>query len=308
MIATKLICIDGISGSGKSTTSQRLWLHLLKNGVDARWFYEHGPDSPIWRGAERFRLTESGITDPKIVHELVVSRWQAFAAELGAGDTIAVMESSLLQSTAGVMLAMDFELGAILACLEEVNRAIAAIRPVSIYLFANDVGRVLRAVCDERRHDQFEAPLLDLLSRTRYAKAHGLAGFDGAMRFFRRCREITDLAFSRLEIPKLAIEYSARDWRSYERQIMSGLIERPARFVGRYKDPSSDAELVVAADEKGLYLDDARWTRLMHDGGNVFHVNAVWLEMSFENESEGAFQRIALKGHLPDLAPVWIRV
>ena len=318
MIATKLICIDGISGSGKSTTSQRLWLHLRKNGHDARWCYEHGPDCPIWRGAERFRLTESDISDPAIVHELVTSRWRTLADELAAGDTIAVMESSLLHSTVGIMLAMDFDQTAILNCLAEVNRLVKALSPVSIYLYANDVGVALRAICDERRHDQFEAPLIELLSTTRYAKTRGLAGFDGVVRFFRHCREITDLAFSRLEFPKLAIEYSARDWTSYERQItdfigltemrpMSGHVDRPSRFVGRYKDPASDAECVVAADEKGLYLDDARCTRLMNDHGNTFYVNGVWLEISFENDSGRTFHRIKLNGHPVDGSPVWMR-
>src|SRR3954453_3575346 len=136
MIGTKLICIDGIPGSGKSTTSQRLWLHLLRNGYDAQWLYEHGPDSPIWRGVERYQLTESGITDSAIVRDLVVSRWRTLAADLQAGRTIAVVESSLLHSTVGVMLGMDFDQMVILECLAEVEQVISGVRPVSIYFYA----------------------------------------------------------------------------------------------------------------------------------------------------------------------------
>jgi hypothetical protein len=110
----------------------------------------------------------------------------------------------------------------------------------------------------ERKHDQFEGPLIELLSKTRYAKTHLVSGFDGAVKFFQRCRAITDVAFSRLTIPKLAIEYSARDWRSYERQITDFLglpemppipehIEQPSRFLGTFRDPTSEAEIVVVA-------------------------------------------------------------
>src|SRR4051812_32709825 len=117
MIASKLICIDGIPGAGKSTTSQRLCLHLLKLGYEARWCYEHGPDSPIWRGAERYQFLESGIANPKVVHELVVSRWKRLGAELEASDAVVVLESSLLHTTISIMLAMEIDESAILNCL-----------------------------------------------------------------------------------------------------------------------------------------------------------------------------------------------
>ena len=319
MIATRLICIDGMPGSGKSTTSQRLWLHLLKHGHAARWCYEHGPDSPIWRGAERFRLTQSDIADPMMVHDLVLSRWQALVAELATGSTITVMESSLLHSTISIMAAMDFDDDVILRCIQDVARAIAPLRPVSLYLVPDDVGQALRAICAQRRHDQFEAPLIELMSKTRAFKAHGLAGFDGVVQFLQHCREIIDRAFSALPCPKLAIGYSAQAWSAYEKQItdflalppmppMSGQVEQPARFVGRYKDPASDADIVVAADDNGLYLDDERGTRLMHHDGEVFHVNAIWLEISFREERDGAFQSVGMRGHVPDLSPVWVRV
>ena len=47
MINSNLILIDGISGSGKSTTAQRLYLHLLRLGHDVQWFYEHDTAHPI---------------------------------------------------------------------------------------------------------------------------------------------------------------------------------------------------------------------------------------------------------------------
>jgi thymidylate kinase len=318
MIPTRLICVDGLPGSGKSTTSQRLCLHLLKLGHEARWYYEHGPDSPIWRGAERFRFTESGITDPMVVQELMLSRWKSLGAEIETGSTVALMESSLLHTTIGVMVAMDFDEVATLNCVREVTQAILPLHPVSIYLFPDDVGEALKAICAQRRHDQFEAPLIALLSKSAYARTHGLEDFDGAVRFFRRCREITDRAFSALPIPKLAIDYSARDWEAYERQItdflkvpdmapISDQVDRPSRFVGRYKDSTSGADLVVAADDKGLYLDDDRGTRLMHDRGDVFYINAVWIGISFNGENEGVFQRLEMKGHLPDVGAVWVR-
>jgi len=216
------------------------------------------------------------------------------------------------------MLAMEIDESAILNCLQEITEIILPLRPVSIYLAPEDVEQALQIICRQRRHDQFEAPLIALLSKSGYARTHGLTDFQGVVRFFQYCREITDRAFSLLPVPKLAIDNSMRAWGSYERQIteflqlpemppMSEHVDAPVRFVGRYKDPSSDAGLVVAADEKGLYLDDDRGTRLMQDQGDVFWINAIWLALAFKSESDGAFQRLEFKGHLPDISPVWIR-
>lgn len=319
MIPTRLICIDGIPGSGKSTTSQRLCLQLLANGFTARWFYEHGPDSPIWGNRERYRLTESDITDPSVIQDLVIARWRAFINGLLQTDTTALIESSFLHSTVAIMLGMDFDPEAILESVARVEEVVAAASPVSIHLYASDVRRALRAICDERRYDQFEAPMVELVSRTRYAKARALSGFDGAVEFFQRCREITDRAFARLTMRKLAIEYSERNWAVYEQQItdflslpgmasMDDPIEGASRFVGTFKDPNSAAEFVAAADEKGLYLDDERHTRLMHQSGNTFWVNGIWLQVCFEEEQPDGFQQIRVSGNVPDLSPVWMRV
>jgi hypothetical protein len=293
-------------------------MHLVDSGYHAEWFYEHGRSSPIWGQDERFRIIQSGIGDLSIVHSLVVSRWQKFASKLKTEDTIAVLESSLLHTTVNVMLAMDFQKSAILSCLQEVEQIMKGLNSVSIYLYPNNIRHALRAISDVRPYSQFEGPLVELFTTTRYAKTHGLSGFDGVVEFFENCREIIDAAFIRLKLSKLAINFSSLDWNSYERQITNLLglppmlpipdcVDSPSRFVGCYKGPDSDAELVVAYDEKGLYLDDERHTRLIQRAGSTYYVNAHRLELSFEDERGGVFARVRLKGDLPVDNSIWVR-
>ena len=110
---------------------------------------------------------ESGITDPRIVHNLVVSRSRELAAGLARGDRITVMESSLFTTTTHVMLGMNFPDRVILDCLGEVEQAVVGLNPVSIYLYPSDVRGALRAICDDRRYDEFEGPLIELLRAPR---------------------------------------------------------------------------------------------------------------------------------------------
>jgi thymidylate kinase len=307
VIDTRLICLDGLPGSGKSTTSQRLWLHLQDNGYQARWCYEHGPDTPIWRGAERFELARSDVSDSGFMRALLLSRWAEHVAELRTGEAIVLMDSSLLHTSIVVMVALSFDARSILRCLEDVADVIAPLDPVSVYLRPTDVRAAMQAVSGQRRSGEFILPLIELMAGTRYFKQHGLTGFDGVVQFFERCRDITDQTFAMLPFRKLIIDYSDQSWTSYERSItdflalpampaMTGAVATPSRFVGRYKDPSSAAEVVVAADTRGLYLDDERGTRLMHHRADIFYVNAVGLELSFKDESDGAFQRLEARG------------
>ena len=84
-------------------------------------------------------------------------------------------------------------------------------------------------------------------------------------------------------------------------------VDRPSRFTGRYRDNRSSDELVVEGNEHGLYFDDARRTRLIPAHNGAFHLTATCAQASFGDESEGAFQRMELRGHLAGLSPVWIR-
>lgn len=47
MIESKLILIDGITGSGKSTTAQFLFDQIQRNGIEVSWYHEDETDHPI---------------------------------------------------------------------------------------------------------------------------------------------------------------------------------------------------------------------------------------------------------------------
>ena len=44
----RIIFVDGLPGSGKSTTAQRLSLHLRRQGYRARWVFEHEEPHPVF--------------------------------------------------------------------------------------------------------------------------------------------------------------------------------------------------------------------------------------------------------------------
>jgi hypothetical protein len=86
-------------------------------------------------------------------------------------------------------------------------------------------------------------------------------------------------------------------------------IDEPSRFIGRYQDAASNDQLEVASDACGLYLDDARHTRLISRPDGGFLVAAMDVEVSFsQQDGAGRFRRLDLHGSLPGLSPLWTRV
>lgn len=318
MIDTKLILIEGLSGAGKSTIAQRLWLHLCRQGFEARWFYEHDTAHPIWWPGEQSRIAAEGVVDPAFLNETLLARWRGLADEQAVAGTVTIMESAFFQTAIGFLLAMKFPDREIEAHVLAVERAIAGLDPVLVYFRRRDVARALNEVFEDRRNDRYDASLVEHIGGTPYGKAHGLNDVAGLVRYAEHWCELVESLYMRLGMAKVAIDRSSGDWPSRERQLADFLglpaivnvdarIERASRFLGCYRDANSSDELVVAGDEQGLHLADARLTRLIPDRERSFHVEAMCVELSFADERGGLFQRCELRGNLPDLSPVWVR-
>jgi hypothetical protein len=318
MSAVKLILIEGLTGAGKSTTAQRLWLHLERHGHAARWFYEHDTTHPVWLREEQSRMAEAGRIDPGLLETTLLARWRNLADECSSKGGVTILESTFFQSTVGFLLCMNIPDKDIAAHVLAVDRVIAEASPVLIYFRHDDVSQWLRTVFEDRRSDNYEANLVRYIGMTPYGKATGLSDVAGLVRFLEHWRELAEALFAQIGMAKLAIDGDSGNWTSRERQITDFLglpeivepsvrIEEPDRFCGRYRDAASSDEFVVARDEQGLYLADARRTRLIHKHDNTFHIAAMPVEMSFGDGSGGVFRRIDLKGPLPGLSPVWLR-
>nr|QEO74252.1 hypothetical protein [uncultured bacterium] len=319
MIDTKLLLLDGLTGAGKSTTAQRLWLHLERQGYAARWFYEHDVCHPIWRPDEQARMAEAGALDPGFVQGVLPMRWRNLAGECRASEQATILEGTLFQSTVGFLLAMNLPDRAIEEHVLAVEETLAGLAPILVYFRPRDVAQSLQAVFEDRRADGYAADLIRHIARTPYGRDSGLSDFTGLVRFYEHWISLVERLAARMRMANYVLEEGSGDWPSRERRLTEFLglppigelqdrIDQPSRFIGRYRDAGSADELVVAGNEDGLHLDDARRTRLIpaRDGG--FHIAAMCAELSFGEESGGVFQRIELRGNLPGLSPVWIRM
>jgi hypothetical protein len=315
---TNLILIEGLMGSGKSTTAQRLWLHLRRQGHDARWFFEYDTEHPLWRGEDTTRIAEAGAIEPSYLEETLMTRWRDFA-DSKAGAEVTILEGTL--TMVSFLLAMEVPIDKIRDHVLSVQRLIARLNPVLIYLRHGDAAAALRVVCDERSTEEFsfEANLLQWLAKLPYGRSHDISRFAGLAGFNKDVRDALESLFAQLAVRKLVIDVTKGTWASRERSLTDFLglpamrdgadrIDRPERFVGRFRDARSEDYLAVAAGERGLYLDGPRPTRLISKEDAAFHIEASCAELSFMDERHGQFQQLNAVGNLAGMSPVWVRV
>lgn len=317
MIDTRLILVDGLTGAGKSTTAQRLWLHLERCGVAARWFYEHDGGHPIWPADEPQALAAHGELPAGFLAHTLPARWRRLAGDAAGSDTCTVVESALMQTTGALLLAMNVAEDEVVRVLCACAEAAAPARPALLWLHPGDVATSLRATCDERRQDDYERNLIALLGATPYGRRHGLAGFAALVRFYETWLRVCERACAQMALPVLALPPAP--WSEREQRITEFLglpplvvprqpLQAAERFTGRYRAMGAEDVLALGGDEHGLVLDGPRPTPLIAQGEATFIVTALPLQLTFEDERDGRFQRLALHSRLPGLQACWQRL
>ena len=291
MSDTRLICFEGMPGSGKSTTSQRLWLHLLRNGRDARWVYEHDTTHPIWTSKSTPRSSSRhtqpiGPGRPSRSLAAIGRRVGRCRADDGHGEG-AISGADRLLAPAGCRQADDRG-----APAEGRGNDRRAAPRADLHSHA-DVAKALRAICDERQSDQFEAALIERLAGTRYGRAHRVSDFLGLTDCFERFVAIADELFDRFEISKLAVDLAV-GWPDCERTITDPPVARmqdpPTRSRARRvpracKDARSDNESSGRGRE-GLCLAGPRASAPCINSKMLFMSNLlVWRSGSKESRT-----------------------
>jgi cell fate (sporulation/competence/biofilm development) regulator YmcA (YheA/YmcA/DUF963 family) len=188
----------------------------------------------------------------------------------------------------------------------EIQEIIKDLDPVLIYFYQVDVAKAMRKVFDQRG-ERWKDWFIEEVTSTQYGKHRGLKRFEGMVAYQSAYQALTDELFSECEMKKLAIENSPGDWASYRRQILDflsipfieddpipeGYLER---FIGTYRD-EKDAYAVKL--ENGSLLIYGFWwpkSRLIPKEGNAFYIEALCLELYFEEDTNGVIGRIKIGG------------
>ena len=219
----RLVIVEGIMGSGKSTTMRRVAQAFDDAKRPARAIHERTDPHPVratdelahwfepWRDASADQLAARA-----------AARWQRFATAAQHDDVVPVLDGQLLHGDLTNLFLMEASSDEIAAYCDRVAEAIAPLGPLVVYFWQQDVAHAIRTVCAERG-DAWVKYQVDWKLKAPYATRRQLAGLEGLIALYQDYRRLTDALFERLALDKIAIENSGRDWALYDRQVLQRL-------------------------------------------------------------------------------------
>jgi len=316
MRETKLILVEGLPGSGKSTTAHALTRQLTRLGVPVRWWYEEEISHPVYVFRDLDSLgqvvEDMNAGRYRAVAVAALDQWRRFAGMLADSGKVGLIDSCLFGYLTWTLFPHDVPETEIVEYVTEVERIVAPLDPCLIYFRQEDVGLSLRRLVD-RRGGSTEERFVQKVEHSAYGRRHQLAGFEGMVAYWRAYRQVTDMAFARSALPKVEIDTTLGDWPTYQAQVQAFLdlpsladaavpAEVLERFVGTYEYAERDTQgsVTISLDAGGLVLNGMpqvwRHTRLVPLSTSTFALESLPFEMHFEEDDRGAVVRMTIAG------------
>lgn len=210
----KLVILEGIMGSGKTTNTLRLADKLNACGCSAIGITEGASPHPIrfdwdvpWSEMPPAQLAKSATT-----------RWKAYADRARVLDAISVVDGQLFHGNLTSLFLLEADTRLMHDYINEITATIRPLDPLLIYFQHTDIDQAIRSIAAERGSAwvqyQFEWKLA-----SPYARRRDLNGLEGLITLYRDYRALTDRLYVEVTFPKFAIEDAQKDWENCEAMI-----------------------------------------------------------------------------------------
>ncbi|WP_028563705.1 DNA/RNA helicase domain-containing protein [Paenibacillus pinihumi] len=136
---TKLIMIEGIPGSGKSTTAQLISHELLRQGLRHKWWYEEEKGHPVYI-YDNYDVMQTIINElsdgnyQQVIHK-ALKQWQQFVEAVQSSDGIIIVDSCLFGYLTWTLFPFGVSRQEIEAYVKDIEQIIMPLNPYIIYFY-----------------------------------------------------------------------------------------------------------------------------------------------------------------------------
>ncbi|RAP74651.1 hypothetical protein [Paenibacillus montanisoli] len=203
----RLIIIDGIPGSGKTTTASRIAGKLAALGIHARKYLELEEAHPLMlTGIEFGDLHREETADR--YSKLFTERYSDFVEkQLSSPYDVILIESVMFQDTINVAHLMGMPHDKLLRLCMQLQETVLPLNPALIYYYHHDVEGQWRHICGIRGNEWGPVSL------------HTDEDFKHAGEVWERSQAFVRAAIDFWDIPKLIIENRDYLWQEYDSRI-----------------------------------------------------------------------------------------
>lgn len=181
---TNLIIVEGLPGSGKSTTAAMIAEELKKKGERVVCVDEGVTDHPA-------DFSDYDFPDFETERKMILEKWCAFT-ERSDQDVIYVFNCIFLQNPmCETMMRFGMDEAASRSYISEIAEIIKPLNPIIIYINQPDVKKTIDRTLDERGDDWLNA-VIDYHISQGYGKQNKLSGYEGYIKCLeeRKIREL----------------------------------------------------------------------------------------------------------------------
>ncbi len=229
---TKLVLLEGLPGSGKTTTTRNLAAEIIKAGSACQTFWEWSDPHPIDIGD--FEHAGEFIASSPMRREDLLRQWHRFALLQRDQELVTVMESRFWQTTAMLMYAGGCPAEDVLAYHQGVIAAIQDLQPVLIYFTASDVRvameRTIRIKNEEwhqeGREESWAERIYAFFKPQKWFANRDPQDIHAMTAFFEEWSGLAEKLYAATPFPKIKIRDPYLDW-GQAMQEMRKFLELP---------------------------------------------------------------------------------
>ncbi len=219
MAAPRLILIEGMIGSGKTTTAERLEDWLSRRGEDVRAFGEGAADHPIrTRRVDELRATPA----PGGPDVYSVSQWRWLAERCLRGGPAIILESIFLQNSVMPAFIDGVPVATVTGICTEIQRQAAPAEPFLVYLRPTDIAAAI-ARTHRTRGEPWSSRNLAFVENSPWARRRNLRGMDAVVQLYQAWEPVVSRLYRRYPFPKLMVSDPQHDWPAALRAICAAV-------------------------------------------------------------------------------------
>jgi thymidylate kinase len=217
--APRLILIEGMIGSGKSTTAERLGDWLSGRGEDVRIFDEGAADHPIRTRRVDELLAAPAPGDPDAYS---ASQWRRLAERCLRGGQTVILESVFLQNSVMPAFIDGAPAATVNQICTEIQRQAGPAEPLLVYLRPTDIAAAIARV-HQTRGEPWSSRNLAFVADSAWARRRNLRGRDAVVQLYQAWDPVVSQLYDRYPFPKLTLPDPQHDWPAALRRICAAV-------------------------------------------------------------------------------------
>jgi hypothetical protein len=218
-VQPRLILVEGIPGSGKSSVAEWICQDLTARGVEVHYHPELPRERSVLDGPIMATARTAGYADR------CVARWCDFVADAMEDESVRVVEGCFFQSAVRFLLEHRHADGEPERYMADSERVLAPLAPRLLYLVQRDVDRYLREQIIERKGAETISRIAAYTGTTAWARQRRVNGMNALVEFYQHYRRVCDGLLDESRIPRLVEDTSDGDWSTLRNHVKAWLDE-----------------------------------------------------------------------------------